>query len=56
MSWAGELYQRNCTHQLSLMLDISDNEWSKDLPMSGENKAHMKHMKTLPKEKTNHPP
>jgi hypothetical protein len=38
------------------MLNIGENEWSKDLPMSGENKAHMRHVKTPPKEKTSHPP
>ncbi len=37
-------------------LDIGENEWLKNLPMSGENGAHMRHMKTSSKEKTSHPP
>jgi hypothetical protein len=43
-------------HWLSLKLDIDKNEWSKNLPMSGENGAHMKHVKILSEEKTNHLP
>jgi hypothetical protein len=56
MSWVGEFWQRNYTHWLSLKGNIDEDEWSKNLPMNGENKAHMKHVKIPPKEKTNHPP
>jgi hypothetical protein len=48
-SWAVKLRKHNCTHQLSLKLDINKNELSKNLPMDGENGAHIRHMKTLPK-------
>jgi hypothetical protein len=35
---------------------MGKNEWLKNLPMSGEKETHMKHMKILLVEKTNHPP
>ncbi len=44
------------THQLSLKLNIDKNEWSKNLPMSGENGVHMRHVKILYEEKTNRLP
>ncbi len=40
----------------SLMLDISEDKWSKNFPMSGENMMHMRHVKTAPKKKTSRPP
>ncbi len=52
-SWVGKFQQCKCTHQFSLNLNINKNEWLKNLPMSGENKARMKHMKTLFENKTN---
>jgi hypothetical protein len=55
-SWGGELLQRDCVHWLSLKLDIDENEWLKNLPMSGENEAHVKHVKILLKKKTSHSP
>jgi hypothetical protein len=55
-SWVRELWQHNCTHQLSLKLDINENEWSKNLPMSGENEAHKRHLKTHLQKKTSHSP
>jgi hypothetical protein len=38
------------------MIDINENEWTKNLPMNGENGTHMKHVKTPPEKKTNRPP
>jgi hypothetical protein len=55
-SWAKELWPHDCTHWLSLKLDIGENEWLKNLPMSGENEAHMRHDKTPLEEKTNYSP
>ncbi len=37
-------------------LDIGENEWLKNLPMSGENGAYMRHEKTPLEEKTNRLP
>jgi hypothetical protein len=56
MSWVGKLWQHNYIHRLSLKLDISKDKWSKNLPVSGENKAQMRHVKTPLEKKTNHPP
>ncbi len=42
--------------QLFLKLNIGKNKWMKNLPMSGENKVHKRHMKTPFKEKTIRPP
>jgi hypothetical protein len=36
---------------LSLNIDIDENEWLNNLPMSGENVVHMKHGKTPPQKK-----
>jgi hypothetical protein len=41
-TWVGELWQHDCTHQLSLKLDIDEKKWTKILPVGGENGAHMK--------------
>ncbi len=43
-------------NQLSFKLDIDEDEWLKNLPISGENGAHMRHMKTPLEKKTNHSP
>jgi hypothetical protein len=56
VSWVKELWQHDCTHHLSLKLDIDKNKWSNNLLMSGENKVHMRHMKTLPEKMINYPP
>jgi hypothetical protein len=39
-SWARELWKHDYIHQLSLKLGINENEWLKNLPMTGENKVH----------------
>jgi hypothetical protein len=40
---------------LSLKLNIDKNKWSMNLPMSGKNEVHKRHVKTPPKGKTNYP-
>jgi len=39
------------THWFILKLDIGKSKWLNNLPMSGENGAHMKHVKIPPKKK-----
>jgi hypothetical protein len=56
VSWAREFWLCDYTHWVSLKLDISENEWSKNLPMNGENGVHKRHMKTLLEGKTSHLP
>ncbi len=36
MLWAKELWQHDYTRWLSLKLGISENEWMKNIPMTGE--------------------
>jgi hypothetical protein len=36
MLWARELWQHDYTRWLSLKLGISENEWMKNIPMTGE--------------------
>jgi hypothetical protein len=52
-SWARELWKHDYIHQLSLKLGINENGWLKNLPMTGENKVHKRHVKTPPEKKTN---
>jgi len=53
VSWVGELWQHDYIQWFSLKLGINENGWLKNLPMSGENGAHKRHVKTPPKEKIN---
>jgi hypothetical protein len=55
MSWVGELWLHNYTHWVSLKLNIDENEWLKNLPMSGKNGARKRHVKTPLERKTNCP-
>jgi hypothetical protein len=56
VSWVGELWLHNYIHQISLKLNIDENEWLKNLPASGKNGAHKRHVKTPFEKKTNCPP
>jgi hypothetical protein len=56
LSWVEELWLHDYTHQLSLQLDIGDNEWSNFFCMNGENEMHKRHGKTLIEKKISHLP